>query len=75
MMPNFHSLAGGAARELDAGQRMEQRIGQLEALVHELRLELEEMRRSVSPDNQKRLEKMQRYQHQLDQMFGLRESA
>lgn len=74
-MRNLHPLTGGQAKELDSFQLVEQRLKQLESLVLEMRLELEELRASVSPENQKRLEKMQAYQQELDTMFGLRESA
>lgn len=74
-MRNFHPLTGGQAKELDGLQVMEQRVKQLESLVLEMRLELEELRSTIHPETQKRLEKMQAYQQQLDTMFGLRESA
>lgn len=74
-MRNIHSLIGNQVQELDDLQMMEQRVKQLESLVLEMRLEIEELRCNVKPDNQKRLEKMQAYQAQLDEMFGLRDSA
>lgn len=74
-MRNFPVLKGQVQRELDAFQQMEQRVYQLEALVQEMRLEIEFLRTAVHPDNQRRLEKMQAYQRQFDQMFGLLESA
>lgn len=74
-MRNLHSLTGGQAKEFDSLLMVEQRLKQLESLVIEMRLELEELRASVNPENQKRLEKMEAYQQELDSMFGLRESA
>ncbi len=74
-MPNFHALTGGQTEDLNALQLMEQRVLQLEALVSEMQLELQELRVHADPQAQKRLDKMQRYQHELDQMFGLSASA
>lgn len=73
-MRNLHPLTGGQAKDLDDLQLMEQRIRQLESLVLEMRLELEELRSSLNPENQKRLDKMQAYQQHLDAML-VRESA
>ncbi len=78
-MRNFHPLisgqsggpSSGQAKELDNLQLMEQRVKQLESLVLEMRLELEELRATVNPNNQKQIEKMQAYQRRLDDMFGL----
>ena len=74
-MRQAHTLVGSQVRELSDLQSMEQRVKQLESLVLEMRLEIEELRSNVKPDNQKRLEKMMAYQSRFDQMFGLRDSA
>lgn len=78
-MRNFHTLTGRSARDLNDLQMMEQRVNQLEALVQEMRLEIEllshQLRLTSDPHNQKRLEKMRAYQQQLDEMFSPRESA
>lgn len=74
-MPNFHALTGGQTEDLNALQLMEQRVLQLEALVSEMQLELETLKVHADPNIQKRLNKMQNYQQQLDEMFGLREPA
>lgn len=68
-------LASKVVRELEPLQFMEQRVKQLESLVLEMRLEIEELRVALKPENQKRLDKMQVYQQRLDQMASLKESA
>lgn len=55
--------------------QMRQRMAQMEALIQEMRLEIEQLQRTVNSDNQRRLQKMQAYQKTLDQLFGLRELA
>lgn len=74
-MLNIHPLtggqSGGQAKELDNLQVMEQRVKQLESLVLEMRFELEELKTTIKPENQKQLDKMQAYQRKLDEMFGL----
>lgn len=74
-MQNRHVFQITPPKESDALQHVEQRVLQLEALVQEMQMEIEQLRKTVHPQNQKRLEKMQAYQHQLDEMFGLQVSA
>ena len=68
-------LASKAVKELEPLQFMEQRVKQLESLVLEMRLEIEELRVALKPENQTRLDKMHVYQQRLDQMASLKESA
>jgi len=74
-MQNLYSLSGGQAQELGDLQAVEQRVRQLEALVQEMRLEIEQLRKTVHPESQRRLEKMKAYQKHLDGMFGLQISC
>lgn len=52
-------------------QHMEQRIQTLESLVTELQSELQNLKHPLPTNAHERLKKMQNYQRELDQMFGL----
>lgn len=70
-MPKLPVFTKTSPKETDPLQHVEQRVLHLEALVQEMQLEIEQLRRAVHPQNQRRLEKMRTYQQQLDEMFGL----
>lgn len=55
--------------------QMHQRMAQLEALVHEMRLEIEYLQQTISPEARRRLQKLQTYQKTMDHLFAVRESA
>jgi len=70
-MQKLHVFPKKKQKDTDPLQHIEQRVLHLEALVQEMQMEMEQLRRAIHPQNQKRLEKMQTYQKQLDEMFGL----
>jgi hypothetical protein len=55
--------------------QMQQRMAQLEALIQEMRLEIEYLQQAISPEARRRLQKLQTYQKTMDHLFETRESA
>ena len=66
-----------ARQPLEPGciQEFEQRVIQLEALVKEMRHELETLKARVTEEDMHTLRKMQAYQRLADSMLGMKEIA